>query len=555
VATGAAAGPAWAQIAGGGVGIRAATVPLDDPATGLVDQLLALVPIPGGTVGQRPYSTREVVRVALAVRREVARRAAARTAGGASPADADARAATIADALLAAYAPGDGPAAASGAGTVTARPLDFAWLHTVGSGEAPVAFVADNGIGRIDARALPALDARGGRPAVRGVVTSVETAHALGVGGWLALVAQPRASLVARYDDGFRTGTRWNVEPQRLYARAVARNVAVQAGLDGWAWGQGGAAGPFLAANARPLRAVAIQSDTAFALPGRLRGLGRWRASVLATDLGRDQSYPHAKLAGYKVSLAARPTVELGAGLVTQFGGRGGPSMSAWETAVDLFPFVGWLREGSDRIASNKLANLDARVRVPRWRGLTVAYELTIDDFDLRRPRSMLWEDSGNLLALAVPRLARDGSLALDLSAQRTGLRQFRHYQYASGVTYRGQVLGTPLGPNAGALSATLTWHPRPLDAATVSLTREMRDPSYYDNVNPDPSGALIFRRTRPGTVERRLRAAAAWERGIPGRGTSTRARLGVERTAGYGYTPGLTLTRPFGEAGVRVRF
>jgi hypothetical protein len=329
----------------------------------------------------------------------------------------------------------------------------------------------------------------------------------------------------------------------------------VQAGVDDWAWGQGGAAGAFVSANARPLRALAVQSDTAFALPGRLRAAGRWRASALAADLGRAQNFPHAKLLAYKVSLAARPTVEIGAGVMTHLGGRGAPPMSAAERAVDLFPFVGWLSEGSDLVRSNKRADLDVRVRAPRWRGLSVAYELTMDDFDLRRPRSMLWEDSGNLLALSVPRLARDGSLALDLRAQRTGLREYRHYQFVSGMTYRGQVLGAPLGPNAGAVSAALTWRPRPFDAATFTLARETRDPSGYANVAPDQQSALEFRKVAPGTVERRLRASAEWQRALPGRGASSNARLGVERAAGYGYAPGLTLTRPFGEAGLRLRF
>jgi hypothetical protein len=229
--------------------------------------------------------------------------------------------------------------------------------------------------------------------------------------------------------------------------------------------------------------------------------------------------------------------------------------MSTLARAVDLFPFIGWLSEGSDLIRSNKLANFEARVRVPEWRGLTVAYELTVDDFDLRRPRSTLWEDSGNLLALSVPRLTPGGTLALDLRAQRTGLRQYRHYQFLSGVTYRGQVLGAPLGSNAGALSAALSWRPAPFDALTVALTGEMRDPSVYTNVNRDPNGTLIFEKIEPRPVERRLRAAAAWERGLPGRGTSTTARLGVERATARGFVAGAALTRPFGEAGVRVRF
>ncbi len=335
----------------------------------------------------------------------------------------------------------------------------------------------------------------------------------------------------------------------------MARNVALQAGIDEWAWGQGGAGGAFLSANARPLRALSLQSDTAFALPGRLARLGRWRASLLAADLGRDQNFPRAKLLAYKVTLAARPAVELGAGVMSQVGGRGAPPMSAADRVVDLFPFVGWLREGSDRLRSNKLASFDARVRVPRWRGLAVAYELTVDDFDLRRPRGMLWEDSGNLLAVSLPRVTADGALALDVRAQRTGLRQYRHYQYLSGVTYRDQVLGAPLGPNAGAVSAALTWRPTPFDAVELLVAGEARDPSVYANANPDPDGTLVFRKVLAGTVERRRRAAVRWERGVPGRGTSTTARIGVERAAGYAYTPRLTITRPFGEAGVRVRF
>ena len=535
--------PARAQTSGpAGVGVPAGTVAIEDPTTGLVDQMLALVPVPGGIAGQRPYSTREVVRLATAVRAA----AAARPDG-----DGAARAITIAQALLDAYAPGT-PAAP---GAVTARPLDFAWAHAVGSGTGPVAFPPNTGIGQIDARALPALDARAGRPAVRGAVGSLETGHALGVGGWLAVVAQPRLSLVARYDGGFASGAAWNVEPQRLFARAVARNVAVQAGVDAWAWGQDGAAGPFLAANARPLRAVLVQSDTAFALPGRLRALGRWRAGAFAADLGRDQNFPHAKLLAYKLTLAARPTVELGAGIMSHVGGRGAPPMSTADRAVDLFPFVTWLRPGSDRLRSNKIAGFDARVRVPRLRGLAVAYELTIDDFDLRRPWSMLSEDSGNLLAVSVPRLARDGSVSLDLAAQRTGLRQFRHYQFVSGVTYRGQVLGAPIGPNAGALRGALTWRPNAFDALVVSLARETRDPSSYANTNPDPDGALVFERVGPRPVERRVRVGAGWERGRAGRGVSSTARFGVERVEGFGYAAGVVLARPFGEGGVRVRF
>ncbi len=551
VAVATAALPAPARAQAPGVGVPAATIPVTDPATGLVEQLVALVPVPGATVGQRPYATREVVRLARQALAEVERRDRARRPARVARPGHEERAAIIAGALLDALAPA-GAAAPRG---LTLRPLDFAWAHAVGGG-APTRFSPDNGIGRLDAATLPSLDLRFGRPATRGVVGSVETAHALGVGGWLALVAQPRFSLVTPYAGGLRPGdARWTAEPQRLYARAVGRNVALQLGLDEWTWGQGGAGGVFLSASARPLRAVTLASDTAFALPGALRRLGRWRAAALAADLGRAQNFPHAKLYAYKVNLAARPTVELGLGMMSQAGGFGAPPMSPLQRAADLFPFVTWLNEGSDRLSTNKVANLEARVRVPRWRGLSVAYELTVDDVDFRRVRSMLWEDSGNLLAVQLPRLAADGSLALDLRAQRTGLRLYRHYQFVSGVTYRDQVLGSPLGPNGAALAGALTWRPAPFDALSFSLAHERRDPSVFANVNPDPDGALIFRQVRALPVDRRLRGEVRWERGLAGRGASTTARLGLERAADVGGVVTPARTRPFGEAGVRLRF
>lgn len=533
-----------------GVGVPAATIAVTDPATALVEQMLALVPVRGGIVGQRPYATREAVRLATAVADELTRRRRARGEAAELTA-AEERAATLARALLAAYVPAG---AAARAPAVTWRPLDFAWAHGVGAAEA-ARTIPSNGLGLLDARTLPPLDLRFGRPAVQGAVGSIETAHALGIGGWLAVVAQPRASLVVAR----RGGTRVNVEPQRLYARAVAGNVAVQAGVDEWAWGQGGGAGArptgaFLSGAARPLRALSVGADTAFALPGWFARLGRWRAALLVADLGRDQNFPHAKLAAYKLNLAPTPTLEFGAGLMSHLGGRGAPPLAFGDRVRDLFPFT--LGEGGDRLSSNKVAALDARVRVPRWRGLTLAWELTADDFDVRRLGSTLWDDSGHLLTLSLPRLRDDGAVALDVHAQRTGIRIAEHFQYTSGLTYRGQLFGDPLGPHASSVGATLTWRPRPFDALALSLTREVRDASVYQVTTTGPNDeGFGFTLRAPRPVERRLRAAVLVERAVPGRGTSASVRIGADRASDRAFVDGLTTTRPFGEAGVRVRF
>jgi hypothetical protein len=546
-----------AEFPAGPVGVPAATVPVTDAATGAVEQLLALVPVPGGIVGQRPYATREVTRIAAAVRRELASRDSVRRAVRTGPGElaagrpaADARAAALAAALLDAYPAAPAPA-------VTFRPLDFAWLHAVGSGERPRLVPPTNGPGFLDARTLPPHDLRFGRPAVQGAVGSVETAHALGVGGWLALVAQPRASLVVeRQPGGGGATTRLRVEPQRLFARAVARNVAVQAGLDEWTWGQGGAGGTFVSAAARPLRAVSVQSDTAFALPGSLRRAGRWRASLFAADLGRDQNFPHATLAAYKVSLAPTPSLEFGAGVMSQFGGRGAPRASVGTRVIDLFPYVGWLDKGSDAQASNKIGAFDVRVRVPRWAGFSAAWEANLDDMDFRRFAGVLRDDAGHLLDVRFARLRADGALALALTAQRTGIRMYEHGQFTSGVTYRDGIVGAPLGPHAQAFGATLTWRPGVFDALSAAAEYEARDPSVYETVTTgaDAQG-FRFRLVEARPVERRLRLGVTAQRGLPGRGTSLQARLGGERVGNYAFAAGTTITRPFGEAGVRLRF
>jgi hypothetical protein len=165
--------------------------------------------------------------------------------------------------------------------------------------------------------------------------------------------------------------------------------------------------------------------------------------------------------------------------------------MTTRQRAADLFPFVTWLNEGSDRLASNKVATLDARLRIPEWRGTTLYWETAVDDFDLRRVGSMLREDSGHLLGVSVARLRADGTLSLDVRGHDTSLRLYRHYQFTSGLTYRDQVIGDPLGPNARALYGTLTWRPALTLAVDLELAAEERDPSLWTTTvdGPDDAG------------------------------------------------------------------
>lgn len=528
----------------------AAPLPLGDPAYALLDEVLALVPVPGAVVGQRPWSRAEVTRIVRAVdhellvrddrRRRERQQLIAANPGRYFPDETppgEARAAAVIQLLRQAYDVAQAtdptrPAPRPRAWHLSGRPIDALAVGGWGT-RAPARPIlpVQNGLGEIDATTLPPLDGRGGRPTVQGGTWNVETHHSLGVGRWLALVAQPRLSYLAPYG----ASQTLNVEAQRLLARAVVANVAVQAGIDEVQWGQAGVHSLLLSNNAGPLRTVSIGSDTAFSLPGVLGRLGRVRASLLVADLGgQRQRYPGTKVAAYKVSLTPAPRLELGAGLLSQFGGRGAPPMAFDQRAADLFPFVTWLNEGSDRLTSNKVATLDARLRLPELAGTSLYYELAVDDFDLRRPRSMLIDDSGHLLGLSIARLRRDGTLSLDVHAQRTSLRLYRHYQFLSGLTYRGRVLGAPIGPDARAAYATLTWRPQLTGAVTLELAHEERDPSLYRNLNGDvPDATLDFERVgRLGPIERRQRAMLGLHVLPPGSGIAVRARLGGEAVA-----------------------
>ena len=536
----------------------AATIAATDPVYAAIDELAALVPLPGLIVGQRPYSRREVARLTRA-----AERALASGPGGATPAlapRAAARGAALVATLRAALgadtlptARSDAAAPATAVGRVGGRAVEWVAGHALGSGAAPRPVPRDNGIGSIAAVSNPPLDARSGRPAPRGAVLSLESAHRVGVGGWLALVAQPRLSLVAP-DGG---ATRPNVEPQRLLARARWRNVALQGGIDERLWGQGGGRSLFLSANARPLRAVSVASDTAFALPWLLRHAGRVRAELLVADLGAAQHFPHAKLAAYKVDAAPASWLELGVGLMSHMGGRGAPPLTVAQRAKDLAPFVLWaVAEGSDALATNKVANGQLRVRVPRWRGATAYWEMAMDDFDLRRVRSMLWDDSGHLVGLTLPRLRDDGSLALDVQLHHTSLRLYQHYQFLSGLTYRGQILGSPLGPNASAAYVALAWRPAVGTTVELSAAAESRDSSVYTSrVRTVDEDGFEFVRVRPGVVERRGRLALLVRRDAAGAGRGWFARAGADRVTDRGFVRRPAAAQAFAEAGAIVRF
>jgi hypothetical protein len=221
----------------------------------------------------------------------------------------------------------------------------------------------------------------------------------------------------------------------------------------------------------------------------------------------------------------------------------------------DLFPYVFLaFQPGSDRQASNKIASLDVRYRIPSLRGLEVYYELDPDDFDLRRLWSIYWQDSGHLLG-ATQNLTSDGRMSVNVELHRTSLRLYEHFQFGSGVTYRDAVIGDPLGPNA--IGGYATFNGRiGARLLRVSVASESRDPSQFTVFQNDSSGrGWRFVRVTQDPRERRDRLAVELRRATDDAGFALLPRAGVEHVRNDGFARGRTAFNAIGGVAGVFRF
>src|SRR5262245_6896814 len=144
---------AIAAPARGAVGQAAATVPLDDPAYAAIDELVAAVPLQGLIVGQRPYSRREIARIALRFDRLLSQ-------GGTRTAEAQARLVALVRSLLAAYAHEVQSLAGNNA---LISVSSGARVDALGTNSSAKRVPASNGLGNIDAFSNPLTDGMSGR--------------------------------------------------------------------------------------------------------------------------------------------------------------------------------------------------------------------------------------------------------------------------------------------------------------------------------------------------------------------------------------------------------
>lgn len=479
-------------LGAGALEAQSFTVPPSSDVYRRIEAVSAFFPVRGLHLGQRPMSRRELARVLSALERsvEAAVHHSARRAW----------ALTELQRLRAGLGTDD---------TTAASRVRTAMFGQVHASDARTERIEPNGLGLLDAVTNPFARRRLGWPTAPGVTATVAPTIAVSPLTSLGIVAQPRFSLV-----GNAGALRGDFEVHRAYVRAVLTNVAVQLGADELLWGQAPAGALFISGNASPAPGLVVGTDTAFTMPWLFRLAGPVRMMGVLADLGPSQDPPHARLAGWLVSIQPWSRFELGVSVLVQTGGNGGPRATFLERLVDLFPAIDALHPAAaDLQISNKIAGGNLRIRFPELSGLDVYYELAIDDFDGRRLKSSFIDDMGHLLGARVA----GGPVVWRAEYHKTSLRLYEHAQFRSGTTYRRHLIGSPLGPNARGAYLGAEWDLARNTRAMLTFGDERRDPSQFTvTVSADRDRGFRFIRVTDEPRLRGARASFALERTLP---------------------------------------
>ena len=529
-------------VTGAAGGQVTAPAPLEARAYDRLETLASAGLIRTLVEGQRPYSRHEVARLV----------AEARAALNASTAGAYRRAeAATLERLIAEMerkypfdiAPGGSPVP-PGAARLDGASAEMLYLDSPGRA------IDDVGLGGIAASVNPLIENRGGR--TYGARSSVvaELAGAAELSRHFAVNAHLRAGAGIGGGDDAPAGIG---EVRALSATVGAHNILLQVGRQPLVYGQGLAGGPFSTRNSPGLDMIRLGNDVPARLPWIFSRLGPARGSIFVADLGADQHFPHTKLAGWKVSFLPSPRFEFGASLLSQQGGRGAPGAEWHERVVDLLTIVDVLfMQDRDLLFSNKLAGIDLR-----WRSRPVELYLDgmLDDFDVRRLGSSLWEDAGYVAGVVLPRLGHDGASRLDVEYQHTGLRYYEHGQFRSGVTSSRQIIGLPLGPRGDALVGRVRHDAGRRNIGWLTGAIERRSGDQYTVATSGAGDAgWQFVKTEDRPEEVRARLVAGWSR-VGTRNARIELEGGIERVLDHAFVEGAAQTNALLRAAIVFGF
>jgi Capsule assembly protein Wzi len=410
----------------------------------------------------------------------------------------------------------------------------------------------DNGIGSIDARLNTLLIDRQGRPLSTGNDVFLETSHTLET-RYLALAVTPELFAGAQPDGKRRTTLRL----QELQARLLFGNAALDVGREYVVWGQGQDVGLLNSNNSPPLDLIKLSSESPFRFPWIFRALGPTRAAIYYADLGADQNYPHPYAIAYKVNIAPASQLDLGVSVYTKSGGHGAPRATATARLVDILPFLdasaynNVIGTRGDFQFSDHYAGFDGRWRLPSL-GLVPYWEVLLNDFDVRRLKSVFWEDAGHVLGLEFPRLVESGRLRASVEYHHTGIRYYEHHQFTSGQTLHQTLTGDPLGPDAQGAYGNLDWYASAERRLGLQVAFERRSNDQYV-LKPEPDFGFSRVSVRPKEWQARLLTNYQL---LPERNAlGGLAEFGYERTRNFDFVDGADRNGFLGRVSLQYRF
>ena len=403
--------------------------------------------------------------------------------------------------------------------------------------DAPTRLVpTSNGLGSIDAWLNPLLANRQGRTPAAGSSAVLESSHSVET-EHVAFSVTPQLAMWSLGDGSRRN----NLRLQELELRTVYRNLALDIGREYVVWGQGRDIGLLNSNNSPPLDLAKLSSEVPFRLPWLFRGLGPTRLSLLFATLGADQNFPHPYAVAYRANIAPTSWLELGSSVYTKSGGRGAPPATTTARLVDLLPFLDASAYNNvfgtrgDFQFSDHYAGFDGRLRLPTIAS-NVFWEVLLNDFDVRRLRSVFWEDAGHVFGADLPPLVPSGRLRASVEYHHTGIRYYEHEQFTSGQTLHHVLTGDPLGPNGQAGYLYLDWFESQQHRAALQLAFERRSNDQYAFV-PEPN--FGFKRIEVRPTEWRGRLVGSW-RLLPDQGQlGGLVQFGYERVRNFDFIEG----------------
>ena len=414
----------------------------------------------------------------------------------------------------------------------------------------PYRFIEPDPNGQIDAFINPFAAYRGGRVLADGGTGALESRHTATLGSHVAVALEPRAWIAGNGDSSHA-----DFRVQAASVDLLFGNLSIVAGRDYFLYGQAPTGGLLLSENAPPLDMIRVGNDQPFVLPWIFRLLGPMRADAFVSDLGGGaQIHPHARLGGYHLAILPHPNVEIGAEVIDAMGGQGGQPASLGDRILDAFPIVDAVfRRNSDFEFSNKLAGADFHLRVPSWAGFELYGEGDVDDLDVRRLHSSLFQDGGYIVGTSWTCIVECGRFGLRAEYRRTGIRYYTHADFP--IERNTVLLGDPLGPRGEAGYLTLNLD----DAKTGSISLigafEVRSGNQYaSQTTGTHSEGFHFIQVahRPG--EKRARIEAEWMPSARNARLTPRVTAGLEHVMNYAFVSGADRTNALLSVGLVLR-